>query len=102
MHPAPYHSATRLSGLTVPTVAPVQGWTLMKSEERDGDGFFTDLYFARSDECDQILNHCRFGFNPTQARFDFLIVSGFPPAGPGSWTNAKIDAAIASQIELAQ
>jgi hypothetical protein len=83
----------RFDGALVPGFEPCEGWSLMWTEEEDGDFFLTDLYFARSDTEDRLIHHCRFDFTPTQARFDWLVRNGFPSTR-GSWTDAKIDAAI--------
>lgn len=91
----------RFDGCRVGAIAPCDGWSLMWTEEEDGDGFVTDLYYARSDTGDRLINHCRFDFTPTQARFNWLARNGFPSRLGGSWTDAMIDAAMAAQAVAA-
>ncbi len=87
----------RFNGRVVGPIHPCDGWTLMLTEEWDNDGFVTDLYYARSDAEDRLIEHSRFDFTPTQARFDWIVRNGFPRCpGGGPWTDTLIDAAVAA------
>ncbi|WP_226018454.1 hypothetical protein [Novosphingobium sp. FKTRR1] len=84
----------RFDGIPVSGIDPVNGFTLMVTDEDDGEGFVTALYFARGADGDQVIHHSRFRFNPTQARFNALVALGFPPTisgFPGPIVDADID-----------
>lgn len=82
----------------VSDIAPVDGWTLHECDEDDSDGFTTTRYFASKDGQDRFFSHCRFGFCPTQERFDFLVRNDFPHlGGKGPTTNRHIDDAIRAE-----
>jgi hypothetical protein len=83
-------------GSALPGIAPCEGWVLRAYPDDDGDGFTTIAYVADRDDESCLLGTCRFDFDPTQERFDYLVKAGFPSApGGGPWTNEKIDGAIA-------
>lgn len=100
-------SPKRFPGAVVPGLAPCVGFSLWSFAEQDSDGFWFDTYFARSQERDVLLNLCRFDFDPTQERFDWLARGGFPEGRIADggvvapWDNASIDAAIAAVREAA-
>jgi hypothetical protein len=50
---------------------------LFEADEWDGDGFLTTRYFARGPVEDIHLNASRFNFEPTDARFQWLINNDF-------------------------
>jgi hypothetical protein len=84
-------------GSALPGISPCDGWVLSAYPEDDGDGFTSIGYVAHRDDESCLLGACRFDFDPTQERFDYLVKAGFPPApGGGPWTNTKIDGAILS------
>lgn len=62
----------------VPGTDPVDGWSLLRGDYQDSDGFTTPFYVARGPERDVLLNVSRFDFTPTQERFAFLVEFGFP------------------------
>lgn len=60
-------------GQPCPGIAPHKGWSLFEADEWDGEGFLTPTYFARGPVRDVHLNHSRFAFEPTDARFAWLV-----------------------------
>lgn len=77
-------------------IDPVQGWTLLQREERDGCGFTSLDYIARGGTHDVWLDVSRFRFTPSQDRFAWLVEHGFPRReGATPWDDELIDAAIA-------
>jgi hypothetical protein len=65
--------------------------------EVDDDGFRTTLYIARGHDRDVVLDHSRFSFTPTQARFEWFVRNGFPcREGIGPWDNHDLDLKIAA------
>ncbi|MBF5091943.1 hypothetical protein F1640_18480 [Novosphingobium sp. NBM11] len=94
-------SGQRFAGVPVPGIEPVKGWTLMEGVEEDGDGFRTRSYFARGRVSDVLIQHSRFRFTPTQERFAFLAVRGFPryiDGHAGPITDDVIDRAIENDL----
>lgn len=84
-------------------IEPVDGFLLIESEERDGDGFSYPVYQAVKDGETHQLHVSRFHFTPTQTRFDWLVRWGFPRAHlvglsrGGPLTDTMIDNAIAGE-----
>lgn len=75
--------------------AAYRGWKLEVEPYEDGDGFWTDDYFAVKDGVRQHLHHSRWGFYPTPRRFAWLVDSNFPRHPKGwNWKNDSIDEAI--------
>ena len=73
------------------------GWTCVEGTERDGDGFNTPEYTAQRGDETRTINHSRFGFTMTPARFAWLVDNDFPPSpGIGPWTEAQLDERIAA------
>lgn len=100
-HTAPADVASgrgnRFDGSPVPGIAPAFGYQLMQFDEVDGERFVTTGYFARGIDGDVSINHSRFHFHPTQARFDALAAVGFPHAigkGIGPISDRDVDALI--------
>jgi hypothetical protein len=93
---------TRYTGGWPSIVEPYQGWTLHEFDEEDGEGFTTTAYFARGPKVDVGLNLSRFNFEPTDARFCWLVDNnfgqGFSRGGP--LTNDDIDARIAREVSV--
>ncbi len=73
-------------------------WDCIEETEDDSDGCFTTPgWHARNRVTGEsrVIQHSRFGFEMTQARFRWLVEHGFPlPPGNGPWTNATIDTAM--------
>lgn len=90
-------------GVPVFGIAPYRGYELLFFDVEDSDGFWTTAYLARGAEGDRLLEVSRFLFNPSQARFEWIVDMGFP-AGViyrpgvhelrGPLCNATIDNAI--------
>ncbi|KPL67439.1 hypothetical protein SZ64_04565 [Erythrobacter sp. SG61-1L] len=86
----------------VPGIDPVDGWVLVEDEEQDGDGFWRPVYDAVRGDERQRLGVSRWRFTPTQARFAWMVRSGFPmmfraPSGClAPFHDEVIDAAIAA------
>lgn len=98
--------ATPISA-TVVGIEPVDGWVLWATSDQDGEGFWSEDYFARSATRDRYLHVSRFDFTPTQERFAFLVRNGFPSFVVGSggrapWCNETLDAAIERADNRAQ
>lgn len=92
----------RFSASPLLEIEPVNGWQLCALTERDGDGFDYQAYIARSAERDVLLDVSRFGFSPTQRRFRFFVLSGFPARQNkiGPWGDAEIDEAITADVKI--
>lgn len=85
-------------------VDTVDGWALLWTDELASDGFYKNVYIARSATRDVWLDVSPYdlSFAPTTDRFAFLVRAGFPRApGRGPWSNALIDAAIAAERRAA-
>ena len=78
-------------------VEPVDGWFLLATEERDGDGFTHPEYFAFKDRSYRCLPVSRFDFTPNQARFAWIVERDFTGGLFGPLTDAAIDCAIDAQ-----
>lgn len=97
----PGGSARIGGGFPVAWIEPVDGWTLRSFTYWDGDGFLSPAWFARGPDRDELLPVSRFLFEPTQARFAWLVRNGFPKCpGIGPWTDGDIDEAIAQSGAL--
>lgn len=87
--------------LPAPTEIEHDGWRLEVEPYQDGDGFWTDEYYAVRGEERRHLHHSRFSFTPTQERVAYLIDAGFPSHPPrpegsclGPWSDKDVDEAI--------
>jgi hypothetical protein len=78
------------------------GFTLINYDECERDERFS-TFFAEGEGRSILLQVSPHNFQPTQARFDWLVRNGFPagfrtPSGAlASWSDAEIDARIASE-----
>jgi hypothetical protein len=75
-------------------IEPHKGWSLYSFDMLDGDGFWRPEYFAACKTAGMVLPVSRFNFEPTQARFNWLVdnvVLGKGTRGVGPLTNADID-----------
>lgn len=92
-----------IAQIPVATIQPVDGWSLFTFDEEDGDGFWTPGYRARRGPDEMLLGVSRFGFNPTQDRFAWLVRAGFPRCWQNDagvclpFSNVEIDAALAAE-----
>lgn len=104
MSNAPQTTEQRFQAAPVPGIEPVQGWRLCELTQRDSDGFDYPTYIASSAERDVLLDVSRFRFSPTQRRFAFFVLSGFParPNLLGPWDDTEIDNAIEVSPEIAR
>lgn len=85
-------------------VDTVDGWALLWTDELASDGFYKNVYIARSESRDVWLDVSPYdlSFSPTNERFAFLVRGGFPrPPRTGPWSNDLIDAAIAAERKAA-
>lgn len=72
-------------------------WECIDTAEQDGDGWSTPGWFARHRITGETrtINHSRFNFHMTEARFHWLAENNFPASpGRGPWTDSAIDAAM--------
>ncbi|MFL5900913.1 MAG: hypothetical protein ACJ75S_06905 [Solirubrobacterales bacterium] len=72
-------------------------WLCIEEPEDDRDGFTTPSWHAEHKWTRErrAINHSRFGFHMTAARFRWLAENNFPASpGRGPWTDAAIDAAM--------
>jgi hypothetical protein len=72
-------------------------WRCVEEPEDDGEGWSTPGWHAENIFSGEhrILQHSRFGFHMTAARFRWLVENNFPASpGRGPWTDAAIDAAM--------
>lgn len=59
-------------------IEPRDGWTLHFDSGHVRTGYQCEEYVAiHEDGRTAVLNHCRFRFNPTQERWDWLVAHGF-------------------------
>jgi hypothetical protein len=72
-------------------------WRCVEEPEDDSDGFSTPGWHAENIFSGErrLINHSRFGFHMTAARFRWLAEHNFPASpGKGPWTDAAIDDAM--------
>lgn len=93
----------RWAGATpVRGILPAAGWELLEVEYQDGDRFWSVLYIARGPDRDVMLQHSRFGFAPTQQRFDWLIQNDLGRSRLSrNFTDQEIDRAMAADWHAA-
>jgi hypothetical protein len=84
----------------VANVSPVCGWELRTAWNAPG---YPEPYIARGPAFDVLLSVSPHNFTPSQARFDWLVRSGFPTGVVGRFgahgplCDCSIDAAIAAE-----
>jgi hypothetical protein len=87
----------------VERIAPVDGWSLFEGEYRSFDELPAPFFYAVRGGDQRLLNVSSYFFEPTQARFAWLVRHGFPNGVVGTrgaicpLSNASIDAAIAAE-----